>query len=613
MRAFLTHILASCFLFLAFFSNAQPTRNNSDKNQLVLALQYLDQREYDKANAYLEDLYDKNPVGIYPYYFKSLMEVKDFQKAEKITKKQIKNNSDAVAMYVNLGKVYKATKEEKKEKEAYEKAIKEMPSFPNYVIDLANAFVEEGMYDYALQVYDKARMKEYPYFYERAEVYKQKGDLRGMINEYLDAIEFRETEIMMVQTHLQNNLGYDDEEGGIKNPILKQELQKRLQKNPDKVILSELLVFIQKQQKDFEGAFVQTRALDKRLHEEGSRVYDLARICTSNENWDVAKRCYEYLIEKGPGGLYYDGAMVDVLNVEYKALTSQAQPKKEDLLALEVKLNKAKEKYAGTHLNAFIIKTLASLQAFYLDQADMAINVLEELVKDPSIDAPAKAEYKLLQADIYVITGAIWDASLLYSQVEKDFKYEAIGQDAKFRNAKLSFYAGDFTWAKAQCDVLKGATTKLIANDALDLSLIITDAIGVDTNAKPLQIFAVAELMILQHKYVGALAAMDSINKGFSTHTLGDDICYKKAGIFKTMGKFTEAEAMYKNILEYYPTELYGDDAQFKLAELYEKNILDKDKAAQAYQDVLTKYPGSIYVVEARKRYRELRGDKLAN
>jgi tetratricopeptide (TPR) repeat protein len=613
MRTFLTHILASCFLFLAYFSSAQPTRNNSDKNQLVLALQYLDQREYDKANAYLEDLYDKNPAGIYPYYFKSLMEVKDFQKAEKITKKQIKNNSDAVAMYVNLGKVYKATKEEKKEKEAYEKAIKEMPSFPNYVIDLANAFVEEGMYDYALQVYDKARMKEYPYFYERAEVYKQKGDLRGMINEYLDAIEFRETEIMMVQTHLQNNLGYDDEEGGIKNPILKQELQKRLQKNPDKVILSELLVFIQKQQKDFEGAFVQTRALDKRLHEEGSRVYDLARICTSNENWDVAKRCYEYIIEKGPGGLYYDGAMVDVLNVEYKALTSQAQPKKEELLALEVKLNKAKEKYAGTHLNAFIIKTLASLQAFYLDQAERAIEVLEELVKDPSIDAPAKAEYKLLQADIYLITGAIWDASLLYSQVEKDFKYEAIGQDAKFRNAKLSFYAGDFTWAKAQCDVLKGATTKLIANDALDLSLIITDAIGVDTNAKPLQIFAVAELMILQHKYTGALAAMDSINKGFATHTLGDDICYKKASIFKTMGKFTEAEAMYKNILDYYPTELYGDDAQFKLAELYEKNILDKEKAAQTYQDVLTKYPGSIYVVEARKRYRELRGDKLAN
>ena len=212
-----------------------------------------------------------------------------------------------------------------------------------------------------------------------------------------------------------------------------------------------------------------------------------------------------------------------------------------------------------------------------------------------------------------MITGAIWDASLLYSQVEKDFKYEAIGQEAKFKNAKLSFYAGDFTWAKAQCDVLKGATTKLIANDALDLSLIITDAIGLDTNTVPLQIFAVAELMTLQHKYTGALAALDSINKDFSSHTLGDDIFYKKAQIFKTLGKFTETESMYKNILEFYPSELYGDDAQFKLAELYERNLMDTEKAKVAYQDVLTKYPGSIYVVESRKRYRELRGDQIKN
>jgi TolA-binding protein len=212
-----------------------------------------------------------------------------------------------------------------------------------------------------------------------------------------------------------------------------------------------------------------------------------------------------------------------------------------------------------------------------------------------------------------LLNGEIWEASLLYSQVEKDFKYEAIGQEAKFKNAKLSFYAGDFSWAKTQADVLKGATTKLIANDALNLSLIISDAIGIDTNELPLRLFASAELMAIQHKFQEAIARMDSINLLFSNNTLGDDINYAKAQIFHTQGKFTDTEIMLKNIVEYYPKELYGDDAQFKLAELYDKKINDKEKAKQAYQDLLTNYPGSIYTVEARKRFRELRGDKLNN
>jgi TolA-binding protein len=219
------------------------------------------------------------------------------------------------------------------------------------------------------------------------------------------------------------------------------------------------------------------------------------------------------------------------------------------------------------------------------------------------------AEIKLDLGDMHLLVGDIWDASLLYSQVEKDFKYEIVGQTAKFRNAKLSYYASDFKWAKSQCDVLKGSTTKTIANDALDLSLVITDAIGVDTNDAPLSMFASADLLILQHKYENALLKLDSINNLFAEHTLGDDIYYKKSEIYKLTNRYAEAAKMYANIVEFYPNELYGDDAMFKHAELYDRFLLDKEKAKALYKDLLDNYPGSIYVVEARKRYRELRGD----
>jgi tetratricopeptide (TPR) repeat protein len=610
------HILKSIFLCFLFYILPHPFFSQQNPGtDYKLAMQYLEQREFEKANVYFDKLYDRSPEAIYPYYFKSLVGAKDYNRAEKITKKQLKQSPQSSTLYVNLGKLYKLQDDPKKENEFYQKAIKEVLPAQTYIQPLAVAFMEEGLYDLALETYKKGRKEtpDYPYFYEMAEVFKRKNDVKAMVNEYLDAVSFRESELYTAQNYLQSALGYDDDEGGFKNPILKQELMKRIQKDPDKTVFSEFLIFIQKQQKDFEGAFIQSKALDKRLKEDGKRVFDLAKICTSNENYEVAQKCYQYIIDKGPSYGYYDAASVDIINCEYLAVTTKAQPTNEELVALEQKYLKAVEKYKNTHMANFLISNLASLQTYYLNKADAAVKEIEELINTPGLDPQTRAEFKIQLGDIYLIQNQIWDASLLYSQVEKDFKYEVIGHEAKFKNAKLSYYAADFKWAKTQCDVLKGSTTKLIANDALDLSLIITDAIGVDTNAAPLAWFAAADLLILQHKYDLALSHLDSINKLFPQHTLGDDIYFKKAEIFTKLGKIQEAEKMYQDLLQFYSTELYGDDTQFKLAELYERKFKDVEKAKQAYQDVLTKYPGSIYVVEARKRYRTLRGDNPTN
>jgi tetratricopeptide (TPR) repeat protein len=476
---------------------------------------------------------------------------------------------------------------------------------------LAHAFEDEELYDYALEVYKKGRKEtrdNYPYYYEMAELYKKKGDLKAMVNEYLDAIEFRESELYTAQTNLQQSLGYDDKNGGFNNPILKQELQKRIQ-HSDKTIFSEFLIFLLNQQKDFDGSFVQSKALDKRQKEDGTRLIDLAKLCVSNENYVVAEKCYQYIISKGKDNPYYDIATIEKLNANYLQITNQPNANTADVIALNKNIETVIKEYGVSNLTLPLIKKSALLKAYYLNNPQEAIQSLEEVITQYTFDKNIVAEIKIDLGDMNLLVGNIWDASLLYSQVEKDFKYEVVGQNAKFKNAKLSYYASDFAWAKTQCDVLKGATTKTIANDALDLSLVITDAIGIDTNTAPLSMFASAELLILQHQYDKALARLDSINLIFSEHTLGDDIYYKKAEIYKLTNRYAEAKKMYENILEFYPTELYGDDALFKEAELCERYLNDKEKAQQLYQDMLTKYPGSIYVVEARKRYRDLRGD----
>lgn len=595
-------------MLFAAFTFVKAQKNLDDR----LAIQFYEQKQYDKAVVYFDKLYDKQPDAYFLYYYNSLLELKEYKTAEKITKKQIKRNEVNTHLYVKLGKVYKLMGVPDKEKDQYQKAVKEVIPEQNTVFALAHAFEEEQLFEYAIEVYKKGRKQtaeSYPYYYELADLYKKQGNLKAMVNEYLDAIDFRESELYTAQSNLQQSLGYDDKNGGFNNPILKQELLQRIQEKPDKIIFSEFLIFILNQQKDFDGSYVQNKALDKRQKADGTRLMDLAKLCVSNQNYVVADKCYQYVISKGKTNSYYNEANIEKLNANYAQITGNLNPNIADVSTLNTNLELALKEYGISNTTLPLIKNTALLKAYYLNKPLEAIKLLEDVTTQYTFDKNSLADIKLDLGDMNVLIGNIWDASLLYSQVEKDFKYELIGQTAKFKNAKLSYYASDFSWAKSQCDVLKGATTKTIANDALDLSLVITDAIGVDTNAAPLSMFASADLLILQHQYEQALLRLDSINSLFSEHTLGDDIYYKKAEIYKRTNRYAEAAKMYEHILEFYPTELYGDDALFNEAQLYENYLKDVEKAKLLYQDMLTKYPGSIYVVEARKKYRELRGD----
>lgn len=603
------------FFFLFLLIGLVSVRGQTGELNEKMAVTFLESGDYEKANEYLSDLFSQSPNYWYENYYFSLVKVKDYSKAEKITRKILKLERNGAYLYVKLGNLYELQNDEKKAKEYFEKAIKELQPVSFSIERTATEFKKLAKYDFAIATFNKGAklLEDYRFFYERAEVYKLQNDLPNMIREYLDALEFRDSELMNVQANLQNSLGYDDATGGFNNPILRQELQKRIQKNPDKKVLAEFLIYILEQQRDFESAFIQAKALDKRFSEDGSRIMHLAQIIKANKQWELATRCFKYVIDKGQSSPYELKAGLEILDVEFLALTLQANPDKKIMLDLEKKLEQGLITYNKLSENVLITKNLANLRAYYLDKTEAAIELLQTSIATPAITPMLQAEYKLMLGDVYLLTGEIWEASLLYSQVEKTFKFEAIGNEAKFRNAKLSYYAGDFSWAKAQADVLKGATSKLIANDALDLSLIIGDAIGVDTNEAPLKLFSSAELLALRHQYDQAILCMDSINQLFSSHTLGDDIFYKKAQIYESQGNWTEAENMYKSIIDFYATEIYGDDAMFKLAELYEYRIKDIDRAKKTYEDLLLKFPGSVYAVESRKRFRQLRGDNLSN
>ena len=329
----------------------------------------------------------------------------------------------------------------------------------------------------------------------------------------------------------------------------------------------------------------------------------------NNQAYDAAVRGYQYLIDKGRNNPYYLPAKVELINTQSEKITS-GKYIQADLLALEKDYNDLLTEFGRNANTAFAIQRLANLEAFKLHKTAEAQKLLEDVINIPNVRPETLAECKLDLGDVYLVNHDKWDAILLYGQVERDFANTDIGQDAKFRNAKMAYYTGDFDWAKRELDVLKAATSQLIANDALNLSLLISDNLAADTSGAALKIYARADLLIFAQEPEKAVQTLDSIDLKYPGNALSDDILMAKARIDIQEKNYTDAVQLLKKIYEIHPDNLWADDAVFMLGDIYENQLNDKTQAKTYYQKIITDYPGSLWINEARKRFRILRGDQ---
>lgn len=595
------------FMIPAIGLQAQTGQTNAE-----LANQYYSTEEFEKALVYFEKYYDDDPLGAYSGYLQCLLKVKDFDKAEKLVKKQQKRVPQDPSVKIDLGAIYELNGETDKAKKVYTDAIKNLNPDINQVNLLANAFMRRQEYDFAVEAYLQGRKilkGAYPFSFELAEAYSQLGKFTEMVNEYIDMIDFNPGYLPNIQTILQNKIGNDL--SGNLSDLVRQALLRKIQKYPEEINYSELLYWLFLQEKDFESAYIQAKGIDKRLNEQGERLIVLGRTSASNLDFAVAEKCFQYVIDKGSDGPNYITARMELINATNDRITASGNYTHNDLLRLENDYKTALQDLGRNVATAPLIRGFAHLQAFYLFNTSEAIVLLNEAIELPNLKIQFKAECKLELADIYVFDGMVWDAALLYGQVDKDFKNDALGREAKFRNARLSYYLGEFDWAKDQLNVLKAATSQLISNDALSLSLLITDVTNLDTSTQALLMYSRADLYDFQNKDSIALITLDSILQVFPNHMLTDEVWYKEAQILKLKGRFSEAASFLQLVTEKYPDDILADDALFQLALLYENNLNDKEKAKSLYETLLTKYPGSLFVVDARKHFRVLRGDKL--
>lgn len=606
MRA--RNLLLFLFLFGALSLSAQTSTD------LQLAQYYYNNAELDKALGYYEKIYaqDQSKAIFLPYY-SCLIDQKDFKTAEKVLRKQIGLNKQDYEVRLMAATFYEDQDDAAKAKKIYEELIAELSPNPGQTIAVYQAFAAKGKFDFAKRALDTGQKlsPNYPFNFQYADYYAMVGDKRAMLISYLNYLAQQPTILESIQQAIGSRMDLSLASG----PdflLAKEVLLQKVQQAHAPLVFNQMLIWLFVQNRDFSGATTQVIALDKRMKSDGREVLELGQICVENAIYDQAYRCFQHVIDLGAEQPNFYEAQLALLNTRFLQVTQFRNFASAEIQQCITDFELALGRLGKTRATFQVSLQLAEIRAFYAQQIDSAIAELQELMKLPGLTDIQRAQAKMLLADIQVLGGDIWEASLIYMQIDNDFKFEVIGAEAKFKNAKIFYYDGEFEFAQAQLDVLKEGTSRFISNDAIQLSVFITDNYGLDSNYQVMLWFATADRMIAQQKYDSAFVLYDSIQRAFPYHALSDEILYRKGLAMEQRGEWQRAIGYYEDLLKLHGQDILADDALFHMAEIQELRLLDKAAAETLYKRLLMEYKASLFGAEARKRIRLMRGDALS-
>ena len=573
---------------------------------LKVAENYMDQGEIEKAKALYEKLHTKKPNSsrITAAYAKALTQLEQLQKAETVLKNYLERYQKPMLM-VDLGHVYDLQNEQAQADIWYEKAVQTIDENPFYGFTIGKQFERYGLLDKAIKAYEKGdKLRSSVNFKVKlARIYGEQGKLEKMFSNYIDLILERSNYRSVIKRNFDAYITEDPENEA--NKVFKKLLVRNIQQQPD-VYLNELLGWLYVQEKKYIKAYAQQKAVVMRSKTSYSSLINIGEVAEEEGDLEQARIIYDKIIQ---------GSVAKRPKIEAATALMQLKVKQaddEELAALEKDFEDLLNEFGKGKDTEKLQLDFARFLAFELEKTDKAKNMVNALL-DKNLYRFSEGKAKLLLADILVLEEKFNQALIHYTQVEKMLPNNPLGQKAKFKVAKTSYYKGDFDWAVTQLDVLKKATSQLIANDALELALHIKDNGLRDSTQTALKKVAQADLMLFQNKKVSAEKQLAAVISEFPDHDIIDEAHCRLARIHQQQGDHQQALDAYKVIINNYPDSILIDNAYFQVAELLQYQLGKKQEAKDHYGKILFDHQDSIFYVEAQKEFRKLRGDQQIN
>lgn len=611
------------YLFIVVFSIVSVSSFFSQVSTIdfQLAKKYYLDSDYEKAALYYEKIFKESEhrLKIYENYKSTFIELNKFKEAEKLIKTLIKENPNKLKFLVDLGVIYGLVDRSDKKNQVFDKAIEQIIKETSYdnAFDLGLAFEKIGNLEKALEVYlnfeSKNLLNPFAFHSKIALIYNKTGKTNKMINTFFEMLDFNNKFLQNVQNGLVNSIDFQN---NLKEKeILRQSIIEKIQANPKKIVYIELLAWFYMLNNDYENAYTQIKALDKKLNKNGSKLLELGNTALNNQDFKVAIKCFDDVVLKSNSLEYkFEAKNKKLFALKSKILygnqiiQEELEELKANYLLILSQLNNSKNVYNNSLRKYNLLLDLSEIEAFYLGDISSAKQHLNNAILIPRLKEKQKGNAKLKLANILVLEDNIWEASLMYLQIEKQFKDDQLGHLAKFKNAQVYYFSGEYDWCQAQLKVLKASTSKLIANDALELSVLISDNYNMDTSEVAMKLFSYADMLTFQQQFSKANILYDSILKNFKNHSLNDEIIFRKAKIDLKQHNYQKAVEHFKLLIDNYPNSILLDNSLFLIASIYEEKIKDFDQAKKYFKTILFDHKGSLYAAESRKRFRKLAG-----
>lgn len=565
----------------------------------------MEAKQWEQAVPLLRQAYEaQESRGVYDDYLRALLEIKDYKAAEQLVLNRQKHDKSPMRN-IDLVRVYLAAGREKKAEEQFAIALNAVNGDEMLSQQMAAACLAAGRNDFAIQIYERTRsILQNPYTFAGSltRLYAQNGELGKAIDVLLSAGPSPFGGPDDTKATLLELTGDDP----VKLQTVQKAIIRRINLQPDNTYYADLLTWLYTQKNDWEGALIQVQAIDERTKGNGQELMQFARMAEREGQYEIAMKTLDLIMESRKGQPFYVTAWAQKMGIDLKRISEQPKIDTAELTRLASAFEQFLKEYPE-YRSSDLVRDYARLEAQYRNNPKKAISILENALTQPTSSREFIGKVKLQLGDYHILVGNVWDASLTYSQVDKAFREDALGEEARYRNARLAYYRGDFEWAQAQLSALKASTSELIANDALNLSVLITENTPDSNNAALLQ-FARADLLLFQNRYTDASRVLDSITLIYPKHPLQDDVLMLRASMAMQQHDYDKALSYYERVYKEYGKDVLGDDAVFKMAELYEQKLNKPNEAAHHYEQLILDYPGSTYVQLARARLQVLKG-----
>ena len=586
-------ILLILILFFSLGANAQNEQ---------LANNYFDRGDFEKALLSYEDLL-KNQIGNFNYFqriiecYQQLQQYDKAQKAIEVQLDKFKQNQ----LLVELGYNFQLQKDQEKANKYYNQAIDKIKKNANEVYGIAYVFEKKALVDYALLAYKTALEKDpkMSFNFQMATLYGQQGNTDLMIETFLQESFQNPQNLPLIQNQLSRFMTENVDASF--NDSLKKALLVRAQKTQD-VFWNDFLSWLFIQQKEYGKAFIQQKAIYKRNPDSFANIVNLGQMAIEDNDQDSATEILNFVLQntRDLDLLIQSNSYLIEMKIDHAT--------EKDYPIITAELDKLIKEFGVSPYTLSLLKLQADFNAFHLNNPEKAKAILKSAMEMP-INRYQLAEVKMELADILLFEEKFNQALIYYSQIDEDMSGDVIGQEASLKTAKTSYFKTDFEWASHQLKVLKSASSQLIANDALDLFLLISDNTVEDSLQVALKKFARADFLLYQNKKAAALAGFQLILKEHKGEDIEPVTLLRIGKIYEKMGDFANALANYDAIITKHKDCIYIDEALYFSAEIYNIQLKDPEKAKLLYEEMLTKHEDSIYYVDSRNKYRKLRGD----